>query len=40
MLRQAQAVAELVLANGGRVLEILPDLNNIERIVVASADNS
>jgi len=37
---QAQAVAELVLANGGRVLEILPDLNNIERIVVASADNS
>ena len=37
---QAQAVAELILANGGRVLEILPDLNNIERIVVASADNS
>jgi len=31
---------ELITAQGGRVLEVLPDLNNIERIVVASADNS
>ena len=37
---QAGAVAELITAQGGRVLEVLPDLNNIERIVVASADNS
>ncbi len=37
---QAGAVVELITAQGGRVLEVLPDLNNIERIVVASADNS
>ena len=37
---QAGAVVELIIAQGGRVLEVLPDLNNIERIVVASADNS
>ena len=37
---QGEVVADLITAQGGRVLEILPDLNNIERIVVASADNS
>ena len=37
---QGEVVAELITAQGGRVLEILPDLNNIERIVVASSDNS
>ena len=37
---QGEVVADLITAQGGRVLEILPDLNNIERIVVASSDNS
>lgn len=37
---QAASVAGFIEANGGRVLEIVPDLNNIERIVVASLGNS
>ncbi len=37
---QAPDVASLINAHGGRVIEILPDLNNVERIVVASPFNS
>ena len=37
---QASAVAALIGDHGGRVIEVLPDLNNVERIVVASAVNS
>jgi len=37
---QAPNVAALIGDQGGRVLEILPDLNNVERIVVASPVNS
>ncbi len=37
---QASGVAEIIGCSGGRVREILPDLNNVERIVVASAVNS
>ena len=37
---QAAPVAGLIEAHRGRVLEIVPDLNNIERIVVASSGNS
>jgi release factor glutamine methyltransferase len=33
---QASAVAALIGDHGGRVIEVLPDLNNVERIVVAS----
>ena len=33
---QAGQVGQLIEEAGGRVLEVLPDLNNIERIVVAS----
>ena len=33
---QASGVAEIIGCSGGRVREILPDLNNVERIVVAS----
>jgi len=33
---QASAVAALIGDHGGRVTEILPDLNNVERIMVAS----
>jgi len=37
---QASGVADIIGCSGGRVIEILPDLNNVERIVVASAVNS
>jgi hypothetical protein len=37
---QAANVAALIGDQGGRVLEILPDLNKVERIVVASPVNS
>ena len=37
---QASAVAALIGDHGGRVIEVLPDLNNVERIVVASPINS
>ena len=37
---QASGVADIIGCSGGKVLEILPDLNNVERIVVASAVNS
>ncbi len=33
---QAPEVSEILEQRGGRVLEVVPDLNNIERIVVAS----
>jgi len=37
---QAANVAALIGDQGGRVIEILPDLNKVERIVVASPVNS
>lgn len=37
---QVANVAALIGDQGGRMLEILPDLNNVERIVVASPVNS
>ena len=37
---QAPEVSDLIIKYGGRVLSIVPDLNNVERIVVASPDNS
>tara|TARA_B100000959_G_C14934241_1_gene605002 strand:+ start:27 stop:1001 length:975 start_codon:yes stop_codon:yes gene_type:complete len=37
---QAPKVSDLICKHGGQVLEILPDLNNVERIVVASPINS
>ena len=37
---QASKVSDLIIKHGGQVLEILPDLNNVERIVIASPSNS
>ena len=37
---QAQKVSDLIIKYGGCVLDIVSDLNNVERIVVASPDNS
>ena len=37
---QAQKVSDLIIKYGGCVLDILSDLNNVERIVVASPGNS
>ena len=37
---QAPAVREIITQHVGRVLEIMPDLNNIKRIVVASCGES
>ena len=37
---QAANVAALIGDQGGRVIEILPDLNKVERIVIASSVNS
>ena len=37
---QAPKVSDLIIQHGGQVLEILPDLNNVGRIVIASPDNS
>ena len=37
---QTPEVSDLIIKYGGRVLSIVPDLNNVERIVVASPDNS
>ena len=36
---QAKAVSALLLAAGWRVLEVFPDLNNVQRIVIASPAN-
>ncbi len=36
---QAESVSALLLAAGWRVLEVFPDLNNVQRIVIASPDN-
>ena len=36
---QAEMVSALLLAAGWRVLEVFPDLNNVQRIVIASPAN-
>ena len=36
---QAEAVSALLLASGWRVREVIPDLNNVQRIVIASSAN-
>ena len=36
---QAESVSALLLTAGWRVLEVFPDLNNVQRIVIASPDN-
>jgi len=36
---QAEAVSALLLASGWRGLEVIPDLNNVQRIVIASPAN-
>ena len=36
---QAEAVSALLLAAGWRVREVIPDLNNVQRIVIASPAN-
>ena len=36
---QAEEVSALLLASGWRVLEVFPDLNNVQRIVIASPAN-
>jgi len=37
---QAEAVSALLVAAGWRVLEVFPDLNNVQRIVIASPANT
>ena len=37
---QAPEVSDLIIKRGGRISKILTDLNNVERIVIASPDNS
>ena len=36
---QAEAVSAVLFASGWRVREVIPDLNNVQRIVIASPAN-